>query len=142
MVFFPPAKINIGLHILRKRDDGYHDLELSFLEVPFLHDVLEISQTETDEFLCEGIPVAGKDEDGIMKTLFPPFRRVIITKPSGYKKSNPAELAERAESIFPEKDIIYIESPDAALDAALREESSILITGSFYLASEMSKLRG
>ncbi len=86
--------------------------------------------------------VAGKDEDGIMKTLFPPFRRVIITKPSGYKKSNPAELAGRAESIFPEKHIIYIESPDAALDVALREESSILITGSFYLASEMSKLRG
>ena len=66
MVFFPPAKINIGLHILRKRDDGYHDLELSFLEVPFLHDVLEISQTETDEFLCEGIPVAGKDEDNLV----------------------------------------------------------------------------
>ena len=66
MIFFPPAKINIGLQILRKRDDGYHDLELSFLEVPFLHDALEISRAENDEFLCEGILVPGRKEDNLV----------------------------------------------------------------------------
>ena len=41
MLAFPPAKINLGLNILRKRQDGYHDLETVFLAVP-LRDALEI----------------------------------------------------------------------------------------------------
>ncbi len=30
-----PAKINLGLHVIRRRDDGYHDLETVFLRVPW-----------------------------------------------------------------------------------------------------------
>ncbi|MCB0397816.1 MAG: 4-(cytidine 5'-diphospho)-2-C-methyl-D-erythritol kinase [Flavobacteriales bacterium] len=41
MVVFPQAKINIGLRILRKRTDGYHDIESLFYPIP-LYDVLEI----------------------------------------------------------------------------------------------------
>jgi 4-diphosphocytidyl-2-C-methyl-D-erythritol kinase len=41
MVFFPNCKINLGLRILRKRPDGYHDLETIFYPLP-LKDVLEI----------------------------------------------------------------------------------------------------
>ena len=26
-----PAKINLGLHVVRRRDDGYHDIETVFL---------------------------------------------------------------------------------------------------------------
>ncbi len=37
---FPPAKINIGLNIVRKRDDGFHDIETVMLPVP-LCDALE-----------------------------------------------------------------------------------------------------
>jgi 4-diphosphocytidyl-2-C-methyl-D-erythritol kinase len=43
MVVFPPCKINLGLHILDKRSDGYHNLETIFYPVP-LYDVLEIIQ--------------------------------------------------------------------------------------------------
>lgn len=59
MVFFPPAKINIGLRILRKRFDAYHDLELSFFEVPELCDVLEIVPAGQDSFVCDGLPIGG-----------------------------------------------------------------------------------
>lgn len=41
MVVFPNAKINIGLRILRKRADGYHDIESVMVPVPWT-DILEI----------------------------------------------------------------------------------------------------
>ncbi len=41
MIVFPNAKINIGLRILRKRSDGYHDIESVFYPVN-LTDILEI----------------------------------------------------------------------------------------------------
>ena len=41
MIVFPNCKINLGLHIIRKRPDGYHDLETIFYPLP-LTDVLEI----------------------------------------------------------------------------------------------------
>jgi 4-diphosphocytidyl-2-C-methyl-D-erythritol kinase len=40
MIFFPKAKINLGLNIIRKRPDGYHDLETVFYPIP-LRDSLE-----------------------------------------------------------------------------------------------------
>lgn len=40
MIVFPNCKINLGLHILRKRTDGYHDLETIFYPLS-LYDVLE-----------------------------------------------------------------------------------------------------
>lgn len=43
MIVFPHCKINLGLHILDKRSDGYHNLETVFYPVP-LCDALEIIQ--------------------------------------------------------------------------------------------------
>lgn len=41
MITFPNAKINIGLDILKKRPDGYHDISTVMMPVPWT-DVLEI----------------------------------------------------------------------------------------------------
>jgi len=41
MVLFPPAKINLGLHVLGKRPDGYHALESIFLPLAWT-DILEV----------------------------------------------------------------------------------------------------
>ena len=41
MVVFPNAKINIGLDIVRRRADGYHDIVTAFMPVPWA-DILEI----------------------------------------------------------------------------------------------------
>jgi len=44
MLCFPKAKINLGLQVLRKRHDGYHDLETVMVPVT-LHDSLEVTET-------------------------------------------------------------------------------------------------
>lgn len=42
MISYPNVKVNLGLNVLRKRPDGYHDLETLFLPYHEIHDVLEI----------------------------------------------------------------------------------------------------
>jgi 4-diphosphocytidyl-2-C-methyl-D-erythritol kinase len=46
MIVFPPCKINIGLRILNKRTDGFHNLQTIFVPVP-LKDALEIIPATT-----------------------------------------------------------------------------------------------
>ena len=42
MILYPNVKINLGLKVLRKRQDGYHDLETLFVPYPGIADTLEI----------------------------------------------------------------------------------------------------
>lgn len=45
MISYPNVKINLGLNVLRKRPDGYHDLETLFVPCDAFHDVLEIEES-------------------------------------------------------------------------------------------------
>ena len=45
MITFPVAKINLGLNVVAKRADGYHDLETVFYPVP-IKDALEITEMD------------------------------------------------------------------------------------------------
>jgi len=45
MLSFPNCKINLGLRILRRRDDGYHELDTAFYPLP-VKDVLEMIRNE------------------------------------------------------------------------------------------------
>ena len=42
MIAFPNAKINLGLNVLRRRSDGYHDISTVFVPYTGLNDVLEV----------------------------------------------------------------------------------------------------
>jgi 4-diphosphocytidyl-2-C-methyl-D-erythritol kinase len=42
MITKPNVKINLGLNVLRKREDGFHDLETLFVPYFDIHDTLEI----------------------------------------------------------------------------------------------------
>lgn len=52
MIVFPHCKINLGLHVVRKRADGYHDIETIFYPV-FWKDILETNEGIKDDFDME-----------------------------------------------------------------------------------------
>ncbi len=59
MVSFPNAKINLGLHVVARRPDGYHNIESCFYPVGWT-DVLEIIEAETLQFTSSGLPIPGE----------------------------------------------------------------------------------
>lgn len=69
MILYPPAKINIGLNVIKKRTDGYHELETVMLPIP-LYDVLEITQSNEFEWRQSGIPVDGNEADNLCVRAF------------------------------------------------------------------------
>jgi 4-diphosphocytidyl-2-C-methyl-D-erythritol kinase len=71
MIAFPNAKINLGLHVLEKRPDGFHHIETIFYPAP-LHDILEIipAANQPAEFTTSGLDVPGnQDENLVLKAL-------------------------------------------------------------------------
>ena len=67
MVVFPNCKINLGLNILRKREDGYHDLETVFLPVA-LRDALEIVHSSNKTRIAiTGIAAGNPDSNLCLK---------------------------------------------------------------------------
>ena len=64
MVFFPNCKINLGLRILRKREDGFHELETVFYPLP-LKDALEIIRADELAFYATGIPIPGNPDNNL-----------------------------------------------------------------------------
>ena len=71
MIVYPNAKINIGLNVVEKRPDGYHNLETVFYPIG-LQDILEIQEIDTDAPACgyrlkvTGTVLEGSPEDNLV----------------------------------------------------------------------------
>lgn len=72
MLRFPNAKINLGLYITRKRDDGFHDLETVFYPVPQLRDALEMVPARSGEtsLHLSGLAVGGELDTNLVWRAF------------------------------------------------------------------------
>jgi 4-diphosphocytidyl-2-C-methyl-D-erythritol kinase len=65
MISFPHAKINLGLSILSKRPDGFHNLETIFYPLP-LRDAVEIIPSDETRFIRTGLEVPGNDSENLV----------------------------------------------------------------------------
>ena len=92
MILYPNCKINVGLRVVRKRPDGYHDLETIFVPIYGLHDELEVVPASSFSFVQEGIAVDCAPEDNLiikcyrqMKAKYPQIGDVAVR----FKKNIP-----------------------------------------------------
>lgn len=69
MIVFPHCKINLGLHIVAKREDGYHNLETVFYPVP-LYDALELVETSDNldeiSIIMDGLNIDGDTKNNLI----------------------------------------------------------------------------
>ena len=67
MIIKANCKINLGLDVLRRREDGFHELETVMFPVVGLYDEVEVTRSATSdaEFVCEGISIDCPAEDNI-----------------------------------------------------------------------------
>jgi 4-diphosphocytidyl-2-C-methyl-D-erythritol kinase len=64
MIQFSSCKINLGLQVLYRRTDGFHELDSLFVEVPW-YDALEAVPANEDQWHFHGIPIPSALEDNL-----------------------------------------------------------------------------
>lgn len=62
-----PAKINIGLKVISKRRDGYHNLSTLFYPINDLYDVLKFELAENFSFQCDNPNIPNDDNNLVVK---------------------------------------------------------------------------
>ena len=88
MVVFPNAKINLGLRVTSKRQDGYHNLDTVFYPLPY-HDILEAVQVKESSneisFVSTGKKIEGSQENNLcikayklLKNDFPSIPKIQV----------------------------------------------------------------
>lgn len=65
MILYPNCKINLGLNIVSRRGDGYHNIETVFLPIP-LCDCLEINSANEDSFYVDGRELDCSAQDNLV----------------------------------------------------------------------------
>ena len=77
MIEHPFVKINLGLNVLRKREDGFHDIETVFLPFKDIHDTLEI--IAGDDFSLTSASLFGRYSPSEIAQAITPDGSVMIT---------------------------------------------------------------
>lgn len=87
MIVFPNCKINLGLQILNKREDGFHNLETVFYPIP-LRDALEVIRSTDDKteaninFKSTGLTIEGDSHNNLCIKAYKLFQKDFPMLPS------------------------------------------------------------
>ena len=80
MILFPNAKINIGLNIISKRPDGYHNLESIFYPLA-IKDALEVVEADVLQFSSSGLTIPGNPDDNLCLKAYHLLKRDFTSLP-------------------------------------------------------------
>ncbi|HWZ23622.1 MAG TPA: 4-(cytidine 5'-diphospho)-2-C-methyl-D-erythritol kinase [Cytophagaceae bacterium] len=80
MVSFPNAKINLGLHITEKRQDGFHSIESCFYPVQWC-DALEILASDKTSFTASGIEIPGETDSNLCLKVYNALKNEFTLPP-------------------------------------------------------------
>ena len=69
MILFPPAKVNLGLNVLYKREDGYHEIETVMVDTT-LTDILELVPSDEFQFTQTGLTIPGENKNNLCVKAF------------------------------------------------------------------------
>ena len=62
------AKLNLDLAVLRRRDDGFHDVRTT-LQAIDLHDLVSLRQADKTSLTISGLPVKNTNDNSVLKAL-------------------------------------------------------------------------
>lgn len=70
MLLIPaPAKLNFSLRVLGRREDGFHELDTTMVQLPGLADELHFSPSDCFRFLCDDPTVPSDDRNLVVKAV-------------------------------------------------------------------------
>lgn len=120
--------------------DGAHTIRsVQSASEAFFDIICEENLSTSDTLLLFGA-VDGKNITGMAEILCPLFKNIIISTPGSFKKSNPDTVFETfRHSISSGTNLILEKDPSKALDAALKHNHPVFVTGSFYMVAEIRK---
>lgn len=64
-----PAKLNLSLRVLRKREDGFHEIDSLMVRLPGLSDRLTVEEAAEDSFTCDDPTVPGDASNLVVKAI-------------------------------------------------------------------------
>lgn len=67
LVIEAPAKLNLSLRVVRRREDGFHDIDSLMVRLPGLCDRLTVSAADEDSFSCDDPSVPGDGSNLVLK---------------------------------------------------------------------------
>ncbi len=76
MIAFPNAKINLGLRVIEKRSDGFHNIETIFIPIG-LRDIIEVIPAESTTISFSGLVVDAAPNDNLCMKAFKLFQQEV-----------------------------------------------------------------
>lgn len=81
MIVFPNAKINLGLRVLDKRPDGYHNIESYMIPVNFCDGLEIVPSNDGFKYSESGLPIDAQDDKNIVISAYRQMETTYRIKP-------------------------------------------------------------
>ncbi|MEM6813392.1 MAG: 4-(cytidine 5'-diphospho)-2-C-methyl-D-erythritol kinase [Bacteroidota bacterium] len=80
MISFPNAKINLGLNVLRRREDGYHTIKSCFYPIKW-QDSIEVVEANSFAFHSYGLNIPGNTDSNLCIKAYQLFKKDFDVAP-------------------------------------------------------------